>query len=105
MSLPPPTLKPCAECPWRRDSLPGWLGPYNAATWVQLAHSDAAIACHLTIQEDGDWDGAWQCAGAGQYRTNVAKSPRDPGVYTAPEKDTSLVFGSPNEFKEHHSAA
>jgi hypothetical protein len=102
MALPEVTSKPCNECPWRREHAPGWLGPLTAEEWVELAHSDEPIACHLTIQKDGEFYGTRQCAGAAQYRTNVFKSPRDPEVATAGARDDSAIFGSAREFLVHH---
>lgn len=104
MTLPPVRPTPCFDCPWRRDSAAGWLGPYTAEEWWQLAHSDQPIACHITIPESGeeDWEvkGILQCAGAAIYRTNVHKSPRDPEVATLPG-DLETVFGF-GEFVAHH---
>lgn len=103
--LPEPTKQPCNECPWRRNSFPGHLGPYTAEEWAALAHTDIAIACHKTIEEDDDWDAPnlRQCAGAGIFRANVLKSPRDPEVYRAKEPDHDRVFSSNAEFITHHN--
>ena len=69
-----------------------------------LARSDEPIACHVTIEEEGEWEvgNVRQCAGAGQYRRNVAKRPRNPEVYVADEPDYVNVFGNPARFIEHH---
>ena len=109
MILPPVRPSPCFDCPWVRTSAAGWLGPFNAEEWLQIAHSDIAIACHMTLGDgdEGDepsgWDtpGVLQCAGAAIYRSNVHKDPRDPEVATLPA-DLDLVFGF-GEFKEHHT--
>lgn len=110
MSMKPPTGTPCSECPWRRNSLPGWLGPHTAEEWVQGAHGDHEIACHLSIphsdndDEAGDEEMAEMttCSGAAIYRHNVCKSPRFvPRENTLPA-DTSLVFGY-GEFLQHHT--
>lgn len=101
--LPESTPRPCNDCPWRRVSAPGWLGPYDADEWVALVHSDEPIACHETIVEDEEWGGAKQCRGAATYRANVCKSPRDPSVAVGPV-DREHVFASPVEFKAHHDA-
>lgn len=110
MNLPDVQPSPCGECPWRRISLPGWLGPFEAGEWVALAHSDEPIACHTTlgVQPDEDSQVVWldprirQCAGAATYRANVAKRPRTLGVITGPV-DRVKVFATPAEFKEHHA--
>lgn len=109
IDLPEATAKPCNECPWRRKSFPGHLGPLTADEWADLVHTDAAIACHKTITEVGeDGEGDWahpqmrQCAGAGIHRTNVHKSPRDRQVFTSDEPDTENVFAFTSEFVAHH---
>ena len=98
--LPVATVSPCNDCPWRRRSVAGWLGPYTAEEWVELVHSDDPIACHRTIQGDGSWQGALQCRGAASYRANLAKLPRDHAVVVGPHDDA--VFNSPSEFLAHH---
>lgn len=110
MSLPEAKHEPCRECPFRRASAAGWLGPYDADEWVQLVHSDEPIACHLTLgvsspEDDDAWDrdGVKQCAGAASYRANVCKSPRDPSVAIGPA-DRENVFANPMEFKAHHGS-
>lgn len=103
--LPEATKVACNECPWRRESAPGWLGPMDADEWVALVHSEEAIACHITIEEEGDWTtpGIRQCAGAATYRGNVCKRPRDPEVALLPA-DRDKVFATPGQFLEHHTA-
>ena len=102
MTLPDVLNKPCFDCPWRRNAAQGWLGPFTAEEWVEMAHSDIAIACHITITDE-DWDdeGMRQCAGAAIYRSNVAKSPRYPQVLTLPA-DLDTVFGF-GEFVKYHN--
>jgi hypothetical protein len=105
VSLPPATTKPCIECPWRRAAVPGYLGPYEAAEWTEIAHGESAIACHMTIPAgvDGEWsDGMLQCRGAAIFRANVCKLPRDPRVVTGP-MDTHAVFAANIEFLAHHA--
>lgn len=67
---------PCSDCPWKRSSIKGWLGPYNVGQWIRLAHSDAQIQCHTRMRQGGDalmQSDHWQCAGAAIYRANVVK--------------------------------
>ena len=101
-ALPEAVVRACNECPWRRDSAPGWLGPYTPEQWRRLAHSDEPIACHKTLDDDDTWEGAYQCRGAATYRANVGKLPRDPNVARTPA-DREAIFASPTEFLEHHS--
>jgi len=113
VSLPAATPNPCNDCPWRRKSARGWLGPYDADEWIALAHSDEPIACHETIDEDAvddegeaDWNqpGLRQCRGAAIYRKNICKSPRSADVAIGPV-DRETVFSNPMEFKNHHENA
>lgn len=84
---------PCSDCPWRRDSIPGWLGGDTPEAWVHEAHSDNRVDCHVITNQ--------QCVGLAIYRANVCKSPRDPeALRQSPNRDT--VFASPVEFIDHH---
>ena len=87
--------KPCSDCPWRRDSVPGWLGNLGPQEWVYAAHGEARIDCHVHV-------GA-QCAGAATYRSNVAKRPRDPETLVLPS-DRERVFATWQEFLEYHAS-
>ena len=108
-ALPEVAATPCIECPWRRDSARGWLGPYAPEKWVEIAHGEAAIACHITIDKSGpdvaSWDqpGLRQCAGAAIYRENVHKLPINRDIAVADEPDHEKVFSSPAEFVNHHT--
>ena len=91
---------PCHDCPWRRASIPGWLGPYTIEEWLQVAHGEGRIECHTVKQFDDD---GWQCAGAAIYRANVIKQCHDPEILALP-KDLKKVFWF-GEFKAHHEKA
>ena len=86
--------KPCADCPWSRKSLQGWLGSHDANTWIVMAHGEHFIDCHLTKNR--------QCAGAAIYRANVFKSCRN-SLLLELDADRALVFSTPAEFKAHHA--
>lgn len=90
--------KPCADCPWARKALPGWLGPCTADEWVQIAHADVTVDCHTCASPDG---GSHQCAGVAIYRANVCKLAYAPQLKLSPDRE--LVFSSPMEFKQHHT--
>ena len=85
--------KPCSDCPWARDALPGWLGSMSPEEWVAAAHGEAIAECHAHT--------GVQCAGMAIYRANVAKLPRSREALKLPA-DRELVFASAKEFKEHH---
>lgn len=100
MAIPEVRKTPCFDCPWRRESAAGWLGPNTAEEWEALAHSDAIIACHITIDETSGVYGN-QCAGVAIYRSNICKSPRDPQIVILPaDKDTVFGYG---EFVKYHN--
>lgn len=102
---PPPVKEPCNDCPWRRNAKPGWLGPYDADQWLEIAHSDSPIACHQTLPEGGGWgESTQQCKGAAIFRTNVGKSPRNPSIETGPP-DAERVFQTNDEFKDYHEGS
>lgn len=85
--------KPCSDCPFARDALPGWLGTSTAEEWRQMAHGETWIECHVHT--------GVQCAGASIYRANVAKTPRDKTIMRLPA-DPKSCFVTPMEFLEHH---
>lgn len=86
-------IKPCSDCPWRRDAINGWLGGNTVDEWVKFAHSDVIIPCHVIDNQ--------QCAGAAIYRRNVAKLAWPPNIKL--EADRETVFASPMEFIKHHT--
>ena len=90
---------PCSDCPFRRDSVPGWLGQLNVDQWVQLAHGEGSADCHTQVQSNKE---GWACAGLAIYRSNVAKSVHDPNALRLPA-DRVNVF-SFGEFKKHHES-
>jgi hypothetical protein len=38
---------PCNECPWRKESAPGWLGGHGAEFYADALALNEAPACHL----------------------------------------------------------
>lgn len=86
--------QPCSDCPWARDALHGWLGGASVEEWLQAAHGDERIDCHVL-------QGA-QCAGAAIFRRNTCKTSRDPEVLVLP-RDIVTVFASDAEFADHHT--
>jgi hypothetical protein len=89
-----PLSKPCSDCPWARKALNGWLGGNTAEEWIEMAHGETHIECHVHPNV--------QCAGAAIYRANVGKLPRSKALLVLPS-DKTLVFAGPQEFLEHHS--
>lgn len=86
--------KPCADCPFARTALKGWLGNPSLEDWVQMVHGEHYINCHCTTNRS--------CAGAAIFRANVLKICRDPKHLRLPPNKT-LVFASTQEFVKHHT--
>jgi hypothetical protein len=85
--------KPCADCPFARKAIRGWLGNYTVEQWVAMVHGEAFINCHCTTNQ--------QCAWAAIFRSNVHTVCRD-ATYLSLPHDTALVFADTQEFVEHH---
>jgi len=85
--------KACSDCPWRRDSLPGWLGGLSVEEWLHRAHTDTYVPCHVVTNQ--------QCAGLAIYRRNTCKSVRPP-LLTLPA-DRELCLSNRLEFEAHHA--
>lgn len=101
-TYPPAVKEPCNDCPWRRASTAGWLGPDDALGWLAAVHSETAIACHQTIPDGGGWaENTKQCRGAAIFRYHVGKMPRNPSVTSGP-KNPEKVFTTNAEFYAHH---
>ena len=86
-------VQPCSDCPWRRDALPSWLGALSVEDWIQAAHGESRIDCHVHKGPE--------CAGAAIYRANVCKTLRDPSRLKLPP-DRARVFATPAEFRAYH---
>lgn len=96
-------IEPCRECPWRRESAPGWLGGHPAKEFVSAVFADEPVACHLTVKEDGAPSNTEAyCAGALIFARNICKKSRDRGRPELPRNFVD-VFSTPKEFLEHHN--
>jgi hypothetical protein len=84
---------PCADCPFARTAIPGWLGDVTIEDFLLAAHGESRLDCHTLIGP--------QCAGAAIYRANVCKLPRDKSFLVL-EPNDDLVFSSAEQFREHH---
>ena len=113
-------VRPCSDCPFLRNAMPGWLGGHTIDQFVMGAHHGAVMDCHtrkkpltvlaladaeLDTEIYGQESQHWQCAGVAVYRANLCKRPR-PGEgehLLQGDKDTTTVFANPTEFIQHHS--
>jgi hypothetical protein len=120
--------QPCRACPFRRQSLAGWLGSSTPELFVLTAFGEQKVQggaffiqvkteeplpCHLTINyEDPSWLKKWLrgwrtgnktgslCAGAAVMLANRVKLPR----IDLPQRqaDREHVFTHAHEFIDHH---
>ena len=98
--------EPCRDCPFRRKSVPGWLGADTPENFIETTLADYEMPCHLTVNyEDPAWfqdlSAAQACAGASIFFANICKLSRDPKRLKLPP-DTEKVFASKTEFLTHH---
>ena len=103
--------KPCTQCPFRRASIPGFIGGAHPDNFVQMANADVRMPCHLHLPEGVNYEAAQipgtrefrapQCAGRAIYWRNQIKIPRDPSLLVL-DGDSETVFCWPQEFIAHH---
>lgn len=99
--------KPCAACPWKRDSARGWLGASTPVEFLQQSESELRMPCHLHVDYDRtDWpeqaEQAPQCAGRAVHFANRCKLPRNLDLVLA-RSDREAVFSNPQDFIDHHT--
>lgn len=97
---------PCSECPWKRESLRGWLGASNPLEFLELSESGQRMPCHLHVdyQNNPHWQEQLhevpECAGRAVHFANRAK--RGFEVMRA-QPDHEKVFTTAQEFIDHHT--
>ncbi len=117
MSKKKPCRNPCPECPWKKDSAPGYFGGTDMYFYADALQTDARVICHTihgtmnqeTVEQE-EINESNMCAGYVIARNNNMKMPRvDPILRNMqeeyrdhPEKDS--VFKWRHEFLEHHEA-
>lgn len=102
---------PCAECPFRKDAMAGWLGPDTPEEVLTKVHSEGGYPCHMDMEgkptnKDGvDCTEVEQCAGAVLSANASCKTYRDPELWAMQLK---LREGAPTpildqfQFLKHH---
>lgn len=113
MKFVEPVSKVCNDCPFRRKSMPGWLGHSSPEGFIDCIQRDEPLPCHQTIDYDDEhWLAKWMqqrdtgkmCAGSLVFMANKLQRSHTPGFPTM-EKDTTNVFGNSVEFVRHHREA
>lgn len=80
---------PCNQCPFKKDSLKGYLGASTPVEFLEQAESDIVMPCHLHIDyEDVNL-------------RNRCKSPRNNVIQKG--DSNKEVFDAAQEFYNHHS--
>lgn len=95
--------KPCKDCPFRKDSIPGYLGGYEIESYAEPVEYGIPTSCHLTDRGIHHPKTAF-CAGS--LSTLAAEGKAEPGslyekpiAEVGPREDT---FSSPEEFRKYH---
>lgn len=100
-------MKPCRECPFRKESLPGYLGGFTVAQVIQAAVNETDFICHTTREKD--YDSQVQCAGRLLFASKVGKSFRDRRLekmrLAAQDEIGTEKILNYVEFREHHRDA
>lgn len=105
--------KPCDDCPFRKNSLPGWLGPHSVEEFVQYYQMDYPYPCHKTLVEERDAgdlelrDGEHICIGLVHTRNNSCKRARDNQSSLRQEEirlkgEKNECFTHISQFVKHH---
>ncbi len=99
----------CGECPFKKDSIAGWLAEYSTQDLHNLVMSEQPFPYHMTHQKDVPFDKADElplCAGALAYMRKGCKSPRNKEhaeFVKQVSKETLDNTLSRTEFFEHHN--
>lgn len=115
--------EPCAQCPFRRTSLRGYVGGHsNVSEITNLVWNDRKFPCHMDvtrilekqhIADTGEElpiavvDEAQHCAGALALLNNAYKRSRDKSVSAAQKLigKRADVFNRPEEMQAYHGTA
>lgn len=99
-----PTRLPCVECPLARASIPGRLGGYTVQQYLDILHSRADIACHLSPGFPKVMATQRSCTGVAMYRANcgVIAGGHAEEATRFIGRNYDLVFSHQREFRSHH---
>ncbi len=99
---------PCPECPFRKASPPGWLGPWNVEELISVAHGEGGLACHMDVNKKGEGMDVAEyqpCVGAIMHANKTCKNYVNPRLAALQQQlkgvDVSNILGF--EFREHHT--
>ena len=102
--------KVCNECPFKKDSLRGFLGDYDGPEDFIGVHNEQPCPCHTrTDYMDPEWLNKLAagelklCKGQQIFLANQAKRPRGWSIRQTIERNTEDYFTFPHEFIKHHT--
>lgn len=105
---------PCRQCPFLKESAPGWLGSYTPELILSHIMGEVPFPCHATVDYDkSDWRESIEaegtksqaCAGFLIMTRKFAKLPRDKefGQHAMRlDRNHPDVFYMWADFVEHH---
>ena len=103
----------CSECPFSKNSVPGWLGPYNSPQELHrlVMVADQPFPCHkkqdMTLEKGDIGTKRYPlCRGSLAYMKKNAKRHKIPEIQekmdNLTDSDIKSVFSVP-KFIEHHN--
>lgn len=106
--------KPCKSCPWKKDSIQGYLGDNSPKTYSAGLVSDVRLQCHSTHpwvnHEQNKINASNICKGYLRSRVKSCKSSRQDVLLSQMEseikesnEDLSNYFMFAQEFEEYHT--
>lgn len=110
--------KMCNECPFSKNSLPGWLADYTPDEVIEFVTNEGLFPCHKMVKgDDLDQDEVEEkiesgemklCRGFVESIIKSAKSPRYNQTLIEAMKEVRAEGTSPEsmaiwDFKKHHS--
>lgn len=103
--------EPCAQCPFRRASCPGWTGPWTPAGLLEAVRK-RPFPCHSTIAHNDqriEDDTLQSCAGAAIFLNNSGETcctgwtrHHQEQLKEAPTAIRESVFDTRQELLAHH---
>lgn len=108
------TKKPCVDCPFRRESPPGWIGAHeNVREIINIVVFDGYFPCHREVNkltEEQGWTfehavgEAPYCDGALKFMNNQFKRSTDDEILALQKESgkSEEIFQWPQQMEVHH---
>lgn len=97
--------KPCTECPFTRNAMRGWFGPYSGQHYLNAALGETSVQCHMSSKDTPE--NHRHCTGIALFRDNICKVPRRENQsehqrICVKKYDAKQIHKSTSEFLEYH---